>query len=121
MLLTPSSQKIMVIGLLLLALLILAAVHGSAVSAYSLLPIGSMVAGEPSILITTDADVRSGPGSEYLILATAQPGEQFSLLGKSADSHWWRIDYGGQPAWLPSTRARASARVATVGIGGTPN
>jgi uncharacterized protein YraI len=119
--LTFSSNRLVAMGLLLLALLTLTAVRGSVVYAYSLLPVTSHQVREPSILITVVTDVRSGPGSEYLVLAAARPGERFSLIGKSTDSRWWRIDFGGQPAWLlaGSTQARFPVVVATVSVGGT--
>ena len=60
--------------------------------------------------------MRSGPGSDYLTLTAVQPGEQYALLGRSTDGRWWRIDFCGQPAWLPaaSVRAHDAALVATV-------
>ncbi len=111
----PLSNRLIAVALLLLALLLLAAVHASAVSAYDLLPIGKQVE-QPSILVTAAAEVRSGPGSDYLTLTAVEPGEQYALLGRSTDGHWWRIDFCGQPAWLPaaSTRAHDAALVATV-------
>jgi uncharacterized protein YraI len=114
---TPLSNRLTAVALLLLALLLLAAVHGTAVSAYDLLPIGRE-AEEPSIFVTAAAEVRSGPGSNYLTLTDVQPGEQYALLGRSTDDRWWRIDFGGQPAWLPATSGRAhdATLVATVTI-----
>ena len=107
--------RLTAVALLLLVLLLWAAVHGTAVSAYDLLPIGRQ-AEEPSIFVTAAAEVRSGPGSDYLTLTAVQPGEQYALLGRSIDGRWWRIDFCGQPAWLPaaSVRAHDAALVATV-------
>ena len=113
----PLSNRLTAVALVLLVLLLLTAVHGSAVSAYSILPMEGQ-ADKPSILVTASAEVRSGPGSDYLTLTGVQPGEQYPLLGKSTDGRWWRIDFGGQPAWLPaaSTRAHDAALVATVTV-----
>ena len=113
----PLSNRLLAIALLLLALLLLAAVHGTAVSAYGLLPIGGQ-AEEPSIFVMAADEVRSGPGSDYLTLTAVQPGEQYALLGRSTDGRWWRIDYRGQPAWVPaaSVRAHDAALVATVAL-----
>ena len=112
---TPLSNRLTAIALLLLVLLLLAAVHGTTVSAYGLLPVGRR-AETPSIFVTTAVEVRSGPGTDYLTLTAVQPGEQFALLGRSKDGGWWRIDFCGQPAWIPaaSTRAHDAARVAMV-------
>lgn len=115
---TPLSNRLTAIALLLLVLLVLAAVHGTAVSAYGLLPVGRHAAA-PSIFVTAAAEVRSGPGNVYLTLTAVQPGEQFALLGRSKDGRWWRIDFCGQPAWVPAVSARAhdAALVATVTLG----
>lgn len=114
-----SRGRLTAVALLLLALLLLAAVHGSVVSTYDILPSGTQ-SEQPSILVTAAAEVRSGPGSDYLTLTAVQPGEQYTLLGRSRDGRWWRIDYGGQPAWLPAAfvRAHDAARVATVTVVG---
>ena len=113
----PLSNRLTAIALLLLVLLLVAAVHASTVSAYSIMPLGWQ-ADEPSIFVTAAAEVRSGPGSDYLILTAVQPGEQYALLGKSTDGRWWRIDFCGQPAWLPagSVRVHDAALVATVTV-----
>jgi uncharacterized protein YraI len=110
----------LVVGLFLLVLLSAAVVRGSVVSASGLWQGLGHRAGDAAVVVTATTDIRSGPGSEYLVLTSAHPGEQFSLLGKSVDTRWWRIDFGGQPAWIPavSTRAQASALVSTVTIGG---
>ena len=111
------SNRLTAFALLLLMLLLVAAVHASTVSAYGIRPIGRQVK-EPSIFVTAAAEVRSGPGSDYLILTTVKPGEQFALLGRSTDGRWWRIDFCGQPAWLPagSVRVHDAALVATVTV-----
>ena len=114
------SNRIWIVGLLLLALLSVAAVRTSAVSASHLRQGIPHHVAEALVVITTAADVRSGPGDEYLMLTSAQPGEQFPLLGRSVDNRWWRIDFGGQPAWIPtaSTRVQATVLVSTVAVGG---
>lgn len=115
----PLSNRLTAIALLLLGLLLVAAVHASAASAYGLMPISGK-AETPSIFVTAAAEVRSGPGSDYLTLTAVQPGEQYALLGRSSDGRWWRIEYCGQPAWLlaASTRAHDAALVATVTVVG---
>lgn len=88
------TARLTAVALLLLVLLLLAAVHSTGVSAYGMLPIGKQ-AEEPSIFVTAAAEVRSGPGSDYLTLTAVPPGEQFALLGRSTDGRWWRIDFRG--------------------------
>lgn len=105
-------------GLLLLALLAFAAIQGRAVAAaspYSLWPLAAQLTVSeaptaPTVRVVAAADVRSGPGPQYLMLAYALPGEEFAVLGQSADRLWYRIDFGGQRAWLPSAAAATTAQ-----------
>jgi hypothetical protein len=128
-----NSTKALAVTLALLALLVLAAARTASVSAASvlvpqetaaataavpagptvhtfafrrLLPPAAAPARAPLVHVTAAAAVHSGPGSRYLAIAATEPGEQYLLLGKSADGRWWRIDFGGQPAWLSATAAQ---------------
>lgn len=125
--LTLNSTKALAIILALMGLLVLAAARTASVSAESmeshgvttartasrpegaavhifalgrLFPPSTRPAGSPSVQVIEAAEVHSGPGSYYLAMAATKPGEQYTILGKSIDGHWWRIDFGGQPAWL---------------------
>lgn len=61
----------------------------------------SVPAGQPTIVAGSDGlNVRSGPGTNFAVLAHVNPGTQFRVTGKYAD--WWQIDYNGTPAWAYS-------------------
>ncbi|RIK41534.1 MAG: hypothetical protein DCC55_11620 [Chloroflexi bacterium] len=64
-------------------------------------------------------NVRSGPGTGFHILATAQPGERYSITGKNGVGSWWRIDYQGQEGWLFASLVQA-ANSAAVPVVETP-
>jgi glucose/arabinose dehydrogenase len=64
-------------------------------------------------------NVRSGPGTGFRILATAQPGERYSITGQNSAGNWWRIDYQGQEGWLFASLVQAS-NSATVPVVETP-
>ncbi len=57
-------------------------------------------AAEPQVSITRTVNIRSGPGTNYLILDVAKPGETYSVTGKNGAGTWWRIDYEGEAAWV---------------------
>ncbi len=57
-------------------------------------------AASPTITTTRPVNIRSGPGTSYRILTTAQAGETYTITGKNADATWWRINYRGQAAWV---------------------
>jgi lipoprotein-anchoring transpeptidase ErfK/SrfK len=44
------------------------------------------------------ANVRSGPGTEYGIQGTLEPGERVEIVGRYGD--WWRVVYGNGEAWV---------------------
>ena len=46
-------------------------------------------------------NVRGGPGTNYNVIGTAAPGQQFEITGKNPGlGDWWQINYNGQTGWL---------------------
>ncbi len=46
-------------------------------------------------------NVRGGPGTNYNVIGTASPGQQFRITGKNPGlGDWWQIDFGGQTGWV---------------------
>jgi uncharacterized protein YgiM (DUF1202 family) len=120
-----NAAKAVAAGVLLLALLAIAAVRGPAAGAASTLnPWSAPAAGPaaPLLRVTAASEVRSGPGSAYLILAVTFPGESLPVLGKSADGRWWRVDVGGQAGWLQATAPAPgpAANLGAVEVAGVP-
>jgi uncharacterized protein YraI len=124
-----NAAKAVAAGILLVALLAMAAVRGPAAGAASTLKLWSAPAAQdaaPLLRVTAASEVRSGPGHAYLILASTFPGESLPVLGKSADGRWWRVDIGGQAGWLPAAASAAGgaanliAELTTVEVAGVP-
>jgi hypothetical protein len=58
-------------------------------------------AGQPTVIAGSDGlNIRSGPGTNFAILAHVDPGTQLKVTGKYAD--WWQVDYSGTAAWVYS-------------------
>lgn len=53
-----------------------------------------------SAAVSTLMNVRSGPGTNYNIIGTAEPGQRYVITGKNPQGDWWQIDYNGQSGWL---------------------
>jgi glucose/arabinose dehydrogenase len=53
-----------------------------------------------TVSIIRRMNVRSGPGTNYSVLTTALPGEQYTVTGKNTDGSWWRIDRNGRAGWV---------------------
>ena len=64
-----------------------------------------------------DMNVRSGPGEEYDRIGGATVGEEFRITGVNEDGDWWRIDFGGEAAWIyaPFVTATNAENVPVVG------
>lgn len=70
------------------------------------------VAGTPVVQATPTPDgvvvtitsarqnVRTGPSTAYDVIAQVQEGDQFSVIGATADNLWVVIDYRGRQGWL---------------------
>lgn len=52
------------------------------------------------VVLTTQANVRGGPGTEYNLLGTENAGAQFRVTGKNPAGTWWEIDYNGRAGWV---------------------
>jgi len=61
------------------------------------------------------ANLRSGPGTDFAIVGQMQPGESLPIVGSNVDRTWWQVQTAAGPAWVSSTVALA-ARVAKVPI-----
>lgn len=73
--------------------------------------------------IAQTINVRSGPGTNFSVVASAQPGEQYAITGKDVAGAWWRIDYKGQTAWLYASLVQAenTAKVTVVNTASAPS
>ncbi len=62
---------------------------------------------------TTDLlNIRAGPGINYAILGQLKQGETITIIGKSQDGLWWRINKG----WVSATYVQANGDVSAVPI-----
>lgn len=58
---------------------------------------------KPSVATTTLANVRSGPGLAYGVVASLPQGSSANVAGKNTDSSWWYIEFAAAPggfAWI---------------------
>ncbi len=55
----------------------------------------------PWVSVSANTNCRSGPGSSYSLVFTADPGVSFLVVGRSASSKYWLInDPSGGTCWL---------------------
>ena len=54
----------------------------------------------PMLTIDSEMNVRNGPGTNYPVIGTASPGQQYPIKAKNPDGDWWKINYSGQVGWV---------------------
>ncbi|RME54240.1 MAG: DUF5107 domain-containing protein, partial [Caldilineae bacterium] len=76
----------------------------------------------PQVRIIQPMNLRSGPGTHYPIVATAQPGETFPIMGVNAKGDWWQIERAGELLWVyaPFVEAENATGVPVVEAPPTP-
>lgn len=45
-------------------------------------------------------NVRSGPGTEYVLIGSLQPGSSSDVTGRSGDNEWLRVRYLAEEGWV---------------------
>jgi hypothetical protein len=55
---------------------------------------------DPQVTINTMINVRGGPGTNYAIIGSANPGQSFPVTGRNPENTWWQINFNGQTGWV---------------------
>lgn len=63
-------------------------------------PVSVRAAGDVYITAYRAVNVRSGPGTEYVVVGTLEPGSTADVTGRSGDSEWLRINFEGEHGWV---------------------
>ena len=68
-------------------------------------------------ITATTANVRSGPGTNYPVIAQARQGAVFNLVGRNAADTWWVICcINNKQGWISETVAQPAGNTATLPI-----
>ncbi len=70
--------------------------------------------------VTTDANLRAGPGTEFAILGGTTTGQEINIVGRNADGTWFRLDNGGWVFGALVANPPALESVPVVNNDGTP-
>lgn len=49
---------------------------------------------------TGTVNLRAGPGTDFLVVARLTVGEAAPVVGRTAQSDWWKLDLDGTTAWV---------------------
>ncbi|HAJ37417.1 MAG TPA: hypothetical protein DCL15_17240 [Chloroflexi bacterium] len=70
--------------------------------------------------VTTDANLRAGPGTEFAILGGTVTGQEINIVGRNADGTWFRLDNGGWVFGALVANPPALESIPVVNNDGTP-
>ena len=70
--------------------------------------------------ITVDANLRSGPGTEFPVIGGTITGDALTIVGRNADASWYRLSNGGWVLGRLVANPPANADVPLVDNDGTP-
>ncbi len=60
----------------------------------------SVAEGSGQLVVTSDVNVRSGPGTSYSVLGIARVGETLTTTGTADEGKWYRVTYNGQTGYV---------------------
>lgn len=88
-----------------------------AVIVLSLLPAAGQTPTVQATITVSTANVRSGPGTNFTVIAQARNGAVFNLVGRNAEDTWWVICcINNRQGWISNTVARANGNAAGLPI-----
>lgn len=70
--------------------------------------------------VTTDANLRAGPGTDFAILGGTITGQEINIVGRDADGAWFRLDNGGWVFGALVANPPALESIPVVNNDGTP-
>jgi uncharacterized protein YraI len=71
-------------------------------------PPATATSASPLVTANLDANVRSGPGTNYSIVGGLAEGESALVTGRNAGTSWWQISYEGRSAWIANSVVTAN-------------
>ncbi len=71
---------------------------------------------QPTVYVDNAMNLRTGPGTDFAVAASAVPGDSFRVVGVNVDGDWWQIEVGSELAWVyaPFVRAENVGAIAPV-------
>ena len=69
---------------------------------------------KPIVTINRQMNVRRGPGTNYPVMGTAAPGQEYIIIGRNSNGDWWRINYNGRIGWVYAPLVKTSTNAASV-------
>ncbi|WP_423226629.1 SH3 domain-containing protein [Candidatus Amarolinea aalborgensis] len=71
---------------------------------------------KPVVIVSQEANVRSGPGTTYGVLGKATAGQRFEIVGRNTDSSWWQVLYIGKKGWVAASIVKTAGPTNQVAV-----
>ena len=72
---------------------------------------------KPQVVVKSNVNVRSGPGTAYPRLGTLEAGQQFDIVGRNQAGDWWQICcLAGERAWVTASLVDTAGPTDTVSV-----
>jgi hypothetical protein len=55
---------------------------------------------QPIAIVLHSANLRAGPGTDYILVGAAQPGDRLPIRGRTEAGDWWLVSAGAGTAWI---------------------
>ncbi len=89
----------------------------TSVPVHELPVVDSSPAEASAVVIVSAANVRTGPGGQYDVVAILYQGQAVSLLGRSSGSDWLYVRLGnGQEGWVQTTSVQINVPIANLPV-----
>lgn len=93
------------------------AVANTASSSATATPVPLSPVTNPQVVASSALNVRSGPGTDYPIIAALQQSEIANITGKSTNGDWWEIGLAnGQTGWVFGSLVTISGDTSAVAV-----
>lgn len=68
-----------------------------------------------NLTVSSEANLRSGPGTEYPVVGTLPAGETMPVFAKTEDSGWLQVDSAGQ-VWVATSLVKTDVEISEVPV-----
>jgi uncharacterized protein YraI len=68
------------------------------------------------LVANSNANVRSGPGTDYPRIGQLRAGAAYRVTGQNETSDWWQINLDGKPGWIAGELATVTGNTESVAL-----
>ncbi len=93
---------------------------GATATTSSTEPTATATPEQAQVTSNVNANVRSGPGTNYPVVGGLGEGQSALVTGRNADSSWWQISFQGGVAWIANSVVTANSQAFNAPVASAP-